>query len=176
MTPNGAQAGPTRTPIGFSKGREARDIALAARSDASILLTGRPDAARTFAYRLHLASGWRHGAFTVVDCASPAPWLESLLFDALFDEHPPTPGVVRLRLVQAGSVLLQEIRALPLPLQRRLAARLSDQFASIGAGRSRRRLMASTSEPLLDRVLAGTFDDSLFYRLNVIHFVVGSPE
>ena len=35
--------------------------------------------------------------------------------------------------------------------------------------RLRKRVMASTSVPLLDRVRAGTFDDRLFYRLNAIH-------
>jgi DNA-binding NtrC family response regulator len=176
MTANGAHIGPSSNRTALPRGRETRDIALAARSDASILLSGQPGPARRFAYRLHLASGWRHGAFTVVDCASADPGLESLLFDALFDDRPPEAGIVHLRLVQAGSVLLREINALPLPLQRHLAGRLSDQFASIGGGRSRRRLMASTSEPLLERVLAGTFDDSLFYRLNVIHFAVSSQE
>jgi transcriptional regulator of acetoin/glycerol metabolism len=32
--------------------------------------------------------------------------------------------------------------------------------------------MASTQEPLLPRVLDGTFDDRLYYRLNAIHFVL----
>jgi DNA-binding NtrC family response regulator len=174
MNAKGAHAGPPSNP-GHPPGRVRNsDIALAARSDASILLTGNPETARRLAYRLHLASGWRYGAFTVIDCASGDPALEQTLVDALVDDRPWQPGVVLLRLVQAGTVLLQEINALPLPIQRRLAACLSDQLAWAAAGRSRRRVIASTSEPLLDRVLAGTFDDSLYYRLNVMHFFVPS--
>lgn len=171
MTANGVHAGPSSNHPHRPRTGRNPDITLAARSDASILLTGRPEAARRFAYRLHLASGWRYGAFTVIDCASGDPGLEQTLLDALVDDRPPEPGVVLLRLVQAGSVLLQEINALPLPVQRRLAACLTDQLAC-AAGRSRRRVMASSSEALLERVLAGSFDDSLYYRLNVMHFFV----
>jgi len=32
--------------------------------------------------------------------------------------------------------------------------------------------MASTPEPLLPRVTDGSFDETLFYRLNAIHFVL----
>jgi DNA-binding NtrC family response regulator len=32
--------------------------------------------------------------------------------------------------------------------------------------------MASTSRPLLPRVADGSFDDRLFYRLNVIHLIL----
>jgi len=172
------------------------DEALAARTDACVFLRGRPEPAREFAYRLHLASGWRHGPFTVIDCRSPEPALEARLFEALFDaspggfarpappspslpgppmprsarETPHAPGVVQLRLVQAGTVLLQEVNRLPLAVQRALAARLTDQWG--GAVRSRRRLMASSSESLFERVCRGTFDDGLYYRLNVMYFFV----
>lgn len=173
MTVNGAHAGPSLKHSPPGSGRNP-DIALAARSDASILLTGRPEPARRLAYRLHLASGWRHGAFTVIDCASGDGALEQSVLRALVDDRPRQPGVLLLRLVQAGSVFLQEINALPLPIQRRLAACLSDQLTWGTPGRSRRRVMASSSEPLFERVLAGTFDDSLYYRLNVMHFFVPS--
>jgi DNA-binding NtrC family response regulator len=35
------------------------------------------------------------------------------------------------------------------------------------------RLISGTTEPLLDRVTAGTFSEHLFYRLNVIHLIAG---
>jgi DNA-binding NtrC family response regulator len=55
-------------------------------------------------------------------------------------------------------------------------ARIADRLVTLSEKRlgASRRLMASTSEPLLPRVLDGTFDDRLFYRLNVIHFVLPS--
>ena len=175
MTSNGARADRRSTARQSEiQGRQKRDISLAARTDACILLTGSANPAQDLAYRVHLASGWRHGAFTVIDCGSADPALESHLLDALFstDHHHRPSGVLQLRLVQAGTVLLREINKLPLPIQRRLATRLSDLWASSGPCRSRRRVMASSSEPLLDRVLGGTFDDSLYYRLNVMHLFV----
>lgn len=175
MTRDGARiGGPSTNQQSALPGRQRRDIALAARTDACILLTGKADSAQDLAYRLHLASGWRHGAFTVIDCRSSDTALESQLLDAVIpaDHHHRPSGVLQLRLVQAGTVLLQEINKLPLSIQRRLAACLSDLSVSSDACRSRRRVMASSSEPLLERVLTGTFDDSLYYRLNVMHFFV----
>lgn len=145
------------------------EITLAARSDACVFLTGAAEAAREFAYRLHLASGWRHGPFTVIDCRSADSAFEARLVETLF-EPPDSPGVLQLRLAQAGTVLLQEVNHLPLEVQRALSAWLTDWVGP--RGRTRRRLMASSSEPLFDCVRAGTFDDSLYYRLNTIHFFV----
>ncbi len=36
------------------------------------------------------------------------------------------------------------------------------------------RFISGTTESLLDRVCAGTFSERLFYRLNIIHLVVGN--
>ena len=36
------------------------------------------------------------------------------------------------------------------------------------------RLISGTTEPLLNRVTAGTFSERLFYRLNIIHLMVGN--
>jgi two-component system response regulator GlrR len=146
------------------------EMAMAARTDACILLSGTPDAARDLAYRLHLASGWRHGAFTVVDCGSTDPALEEQILEALFPSRPPRSSILHLRLVQAGTVLLQEVNRLPHAIQVRLAQQLTEGHLQPSIGRSRRRLMASTSESLTNRIGDGTFDDQLFYRLNVVHF------
>lgn len=152
-----------------------REIALAARTDACILLSGPPEAAREVAHYLHLSSGWRFGPFTVVDCASRDPALEVRLLDAVFPgAAAPRPGAPHARLMQAGTVLLQEINRLPLHAQGRLAARLLEVHPK--ADRLRRRLIASSSEPLFERVLNGTFDDSLYYRLNVMQFAAARPE
>lgn len=151
--------------------RRDPDLSLAARTDASVLLTGDAEAAARLAYRLHLASGWRHGLFTVVDCASRGTD-EAAILDELFPSDRPTPGLVQLRLVQAGTVLLREVHELPLPVQRLVADRLQAFTRSLTCGRSRRRLMASSSRPLIQLVHAGAFDDQLYYRLNTLHFSV----
>jgi DNA-binding NtrC family response regulator len=53
---------------------------------------------------------------------------------------------------------------MPIEVQRAVARLL----AQPGRG----RIIASTAEPLLSRVLHGEFDDCLYYRLNVVHVVI----
>jgi DNA-binding NtrC family response regulator len=148
------------------------DMRTAVRSDACILLTGKKDAVRSAAYRIHRLSGWRHGPFTVIDCGWPEEMVESVLFDAFADLEPPIPPEPYPRLAQSGTVLLQDVEQLGSAMQAKVADLLVRLRGPQRRGRSRRRLMASTSERLLPRVLAGTFDDRLFYRLNLIHLVI----
>ena len=154
----------------WASGPQELEMTMAARTDACILLSGSPDAARDLAYRLHLASGWRHGALTVIDCTSTDAGLEEQILDALFPAKQARSGILHLRLVQAGTVLLQEVNRLPLTVQVWLARQLTEAHLQPAIDKSRRRLMASTSESLTDRIADGTFDDQLFYRLNVVHF------
>jgi DNA-binding NtrC family response regulator len=152
---------------------DASDLLRAARVDSSILLTGTTDAAEAerIARHIHGLSGWRWGQFVVVDCG----WPESLL-EQLFEILRPHPEAVIVgepqpRLLQAGTIFLREIGKLPPSLQVRLADALAGASGSRGRTRSRWRVMASTSESLLERVQSGTFDDRLFYRLNMLHLV-----
>jgi DNA-binding NtrC family response regulator len=142
----------------------------AMRTDACMLLTGKEEVVRTLALRIHTLSGWRHGPFTIVDCARPGETVERELFGLLSENEPLTAPEPYPRLAQAGTILLQNVGRLPPILQARIAERLVHFCGRRRPGS--RRLMASTSEPLLPRVLDGTFDDRLFYRLNVIHFVI----
>jgi DNA-binding NtrC family response regulator len=136
-----------------------------------MLLTGKEEAVRSLAYQIHSLSGWRHGPFTIVDCALPGETVERELFGLLGETESSTAPEPYPRLAQSGTVLLQNVGRLPPTVQTRIADRLV-QFCGKRRPGSYRRLMASTSEPLLSRVLDGTFDDRLFYRLNVIHFVI----
>jgi DNA-binding NtrC family response regulator len=142
------------------------EILTAAQTDACVLFTGKVDAAN-LAQRIHSLSGWRFGRFKAVDCGWPEPELERQLFDVLHAEAIAAPDREPLpRLQQAGTIFLHEVGK----LSPRLQARLSEALAGPSTGRSLRvRVMASSSEPLLQRVAAGTFNDRLFYRLNVIH-------
>ena len=149
------------------------DLATAVRSDACVLLTGKQDAVESTAYLIHSLSGWRRGPFTVVDCGLPEAVLESLILGTVEDTEPTAPAEPYPRMAQAGTILLRDVGRLGPAIQSKLAADFPLQGRGAERpGRSRRRLMASTCEPLLPRVLAGTFDDRLFYRLNMIHVVV----
>jgi DNA-binding NtrC family response regulator len=148
-----------------------REIAMAARTDACVLVTGSREQARALALRIHAASGWRHGPFIAIDCGWPASALEPRLVDSLTGADPRLyVGRPHARLAQPGTVFLQEVGLLRLAVQERILHWIAERRTE--HGRSRRRLMASSSDPLLLRVQDGAFDDRLFYRLNTIHFVV----
>jgi two-component system C4-dicarboxylate transport response regulator DctD len=77
---------------------------------------------------------------------------------------------------QGGSLFLDAIDLMPREGQAELHAFLTDGLqgetgTDEGAGRSV-RVITGTSGPLLARIKDGTFDESLFYRLNALHVVV----
>jgi DNA-binding NtrC family response regulator len=152
------------------------DLAWAAQVDASILFTGSAHAA-TLARRIHAVSGWRWGPFLMVDCGWPEAMLEQRLFDVL---RPSSEGVAagepQLRLLQPGTIFLHEVGKLGRPLQVRLADALVSSSRAGEQRRPRYRIMASTSKSLLHGVAAGTFDDRLFYRLNMLHVVLPADD
>lgn len=138
------------------------DVLLALRTDANVLLTGPRARARALAHKIHEQSGWRHGPFRLIDCTQDEG-LERQLAEAFRPEGSDAP-----RLMQAGTVLLEEIGCMPEKLQPLLA----DQLEELRRWRrSRPRILSSTSESLFQRVEDGTFDDRLFYRLNVLHLL-----
>lgn len=157
-------------------GFQELDVIQAARTSACVLFTGVPNA-KGVALQIHSLSGWRWGPFTSIDCGASASILEQQLFDVLragsdWDRE----AAPRPQLIQDGTIFLYEVGKLSLALQ----VRLCDALGSGGPGETRRRLrkrvMASTSHSLLDRVRAGTFDECLFYRLNAIHVALAGPE
>lgn len=128
----------------------------AAAHDVCILFTG-TGSAKEIAQRIHGLRRGRPGRFRAVDCGWPEALLEQQLFYVL------RPG-------SGGTIFLEEVGRLSPALQERLLDALSDPSES--QGRTRPRVMASTSEPLLQRALEGTFNESLFYRLNTIHVIL----
>ena len=157
----------------FAGGFQELDVIQAARTGACVLLTGKMNA-KGIALLIHRLSGWRWGPFVSVDCGCSEPALERQLFDALKSSTNWDRGAEpRPQLMQDGTIFLYEVGKLSLAMQARLADALGSADAG-GTRRLRKRVMASTSVPLLDRVQAGTFDDRLFYRLNAIHFVPAS--
>jgi Nif-specific regulatory protein len=146
------------------------ELASAARSAACVLFSG-PVYVRPLARRIHSLSGCRRGPFQAVDCGAPDSVLERELFSVLAaDLVPPSVTGPSPRRAEGGTLFLHEIGQLRAHAQ----ARLRDLLAERGRERLRgpqRRIMASTSDLLLPRVAVGTFDERLFYRLNVIHLI-----
>ena len=74
-----------------------------------------------------------------------------------------------LRRAAGGSLLMSEVEALQPDAQSVLLGVLDL------ARRQNVRMISGTTGPLFERVVAGTFSEILFYRLNVIHLVVSDP-
>lgn len=150
------------------------DVLTAARTDACVLLTGRTREVRDLAYLIHKISGWGDGGFRVIDCTRPEEELLQRLYVSVAGPAEYDSQVPHARPAQDGSVLLQEVGRLSICLQRGLADLLEELRGRGSARYLRRRIMACNSYPLLPSVMAGEFDDRLFYRLNVIHLPVGN--
>jgi two-component system, NtrC family, response regulator HydG len=163
-----------------SRGGEEKDVTnvmdpvemlQAAQTDACLLFTGFANA-RSLGLRIHRLSRWRWSPFVAVDCGWPEPLLTELLFGVraanLQAADAPKP---KSRLLGSGTIFLQEVGKLGWDLQIRFLDILGRTSTLGGPRSSRKRVMASTSEVLWQRVVDGTFNDRLFYRLNAIHFV-----
>jgi transcriptional regulator with PAS, ATPase and Fis domain len=81
-----------------------------------------------------------------------------------------------LELAEGGTVFLNEIAELSLPLQAKLLSFLDTlSFTRIGGERSisvNARVVAATNKDLAEEVTAGTFRQDLFYRLNVFPILI----
>jgi DNA-binding NtrC family response regulator len=73
-------------------------------------------------------------------------------------------------------LFLDEIDSLPLPVQSKLLRAVEERvFEPVGSNRSRTleaRLIVASNRPLKDEVAAGRFRADLYYRLNVVGFVM----
>src|SRR5690606_37897344 len=116
----------------------------------------------------------RDAPFVKLNCASiPEALVESELFGHVAGAF---TGATRSRqgrfeLADTGSLFLDEIGELTLPLQAKLLRVLeSRQFERLGDSRTITvdiRLIAATHRPLLQMVSEGTFREDLYYRLRV---------
>jgi DNA-binding NtrC family response regulator len=134
------------------------DVIAASSANVCILISG-PGSPQGVARRIHGLTRARQGRFLAVDCG----WPEALLDQQLF--HAIRPG-------SSGTVFLEEIGRLSPELQDRLLQTLDAPPDPRGPRAPRARVMASTSEALVQRALEGSFNDRLFYRLNAIHVVI----
>jgi DNA-binding NtrC family response regulator len=146
--------------------------------DTTLLLTGETGTGKTRLARLvHDLSPHRQEPFLIVDCGALSPSLvESELFGhakgAFTGAQRDRAG--KLAAAGAGTLLLDEVNSLPLPLQAKLLRAVDERvFEPVGADRSlpmRARLVAASNAPLEGEVAAGRFRADLYYRLNVVGF------
>jgi NtrC-family two-component system response regulator AlgB len=77
---------------------------------------------------------------------------------------------------EAGTLFLDEVGDLPLPLQPKLLRLLQEKrYERVGEARTRAsdvRILAATNRDLQQAIATGTFREDLLYRLNVIEVVL----
>lgn len=147
-----------------------------ARTDACILILGESGTGKErLARAIHQFSQRNKGAFITVNCAAlPTSLAESLLFGHVkgaftgASEH--NPGLIMA--AEGGTLFLDEIGELPLMLQPKLLRFLEQgEILPVGKTRPARvnvRILTATHCDLQQMVVAGTFRQDLFHRINVI--------
>jgi two-component system, NtrC family, response regulator HydG len=146
--------------------------------ETTLLLVGETGTGKTRLARLvHELSPRRDEPFLVVDCgALTANLIESELFGhikgAFTGADRDRAG--KLAAAAGGTLLLDEVNSLPLPLQAKLLRAVDERtFEPVGSNRAqpvRARLIAACNVPLEQEVAAGRFRADLYYRLNVVAF------
>ena len=151
-------------------------LARAAPTESTVLIEGESGTGKELAARaIHFNSERRDGPLVKVDCTGLN---ENLLASELFGhEKGAFTGAIqqkkgKLEVADGGTVFLDEIGELPLPLQSHLLRVLQDrEFERIGGTRPIAvdiRLVAATNKNLEEEVKQGKFREDLFYRLNVV--------
>ena len=153
----------------------------AARTDTKVLITGESGVGKEVAARLiHSASRRSRGPMVTINCAAI---VDSLLESELFGhERGSFTGAYRDRVgllehAQGGTVFLDEIGEMSLRMQGLLLRFLEtgeiQRVGSVRIGsRVDVRVIAATNRLLMDHVVAKTFREDLYYRLNVFQISV----
>ncbi len=148
----------------------------AAKSDVGVLLLGESGTGKElFARSIHQWSHRQASPLVVINCVALT---ETLLENELFGhERGAFTGADRLQkgkleMADGGTVFLDEIGDMSLPLQAKLLRVLQDrEFHRVGGTKLvsvNIRIIAATNKNLRLAVKAGTFREDLFFRLNVI--------
>lgn len=148
--------------------------------DVTVLVTGETGTGKELIARsIHYHSRRNKNPLVKVNCTSlPDDLLESEVFGfqkgAFTDAHRDKPG--RIELADNGTLFIDEIGDLSLPLQVKFLQVLEDKaFSRLGSVDDRVvdvRVVAATNSDLWGKVQEGTFRKDLFYRLNVVHLKV----
>jgi two-component system, NtrC family, response regulator HydG len=147
-----------------------------ARTSSPVLIVGETGTGKELVARAIHVEGNRHDApFVTVSCAAlPEAVLECELFGSAEGAFPGSSQARRGLFAEAdgGTIFLDEVADLPLPLQGKLLRVLeSGEIRAVGDDASRIvdvRCIASTHADLAALVRARTFREDLFFRLDVI--------
>lgn len=147
-----------------------------ASSDASVLITGESGTGKEVISKLiHERSNRSTKPFISINCAAiPENLLESELFG---HERGAFTGAVARRIgkfeeAQGGTLLLDEISEMSLPLQAKLLRAIQERtIERLGSNKSIGidiRILATSNRDLQESIKKKDFREDLFYRLNVV--------
>jgi two-component system response regulator GlrR len=164
----------TRSPVMEACLQQARMVA---DTDTRVLLTGESGTGKELlAKAIHRASARRDKAFVAINCsAMPENLLESELFGhekgAFTGAHRSHKGLFQA--ADGGTLLLDEIGDMPMRLQIKLLRVLQEaQVRPVGSTEALpvdTRVISATHQNLGDLMMARTFREDLYYRLNVVN-------
>lgn len=146
-----------------------------AKTDATVLILGESGTGKeVVAQTLHNASKRAERAFVPINCgAIPGELLESELFG---HEKGAFTGAItarkgRFEMAEKGTIFLDEIGDMPLPMQVKLLRVLQERnYERVGGNKTFEcdvRVVAATHRNLEEHITEGNFREDLFYRLNV---------
>jgi two-component system response regulator GlrR len=169
----------TRSPIIESVLAKAK---LVAASDASVLIRGESGTGKEMLARaIHQASPRAKNPFIAVNCgAIPEQLLESELFGHMKGSFTGAASDYQglIQAAEKGTLLLDEIGDMPLPLQVKLLRVLQEkEVRPVGSTRTiptNVRIISATHHNLDEAIRTGTFREDLYYRLNVVSFSLPS--
>jgi DNA-binding NtrC family response regulator len=157
-----------------------RQVREAAQVRSTVLITGETGTGKgLIAREIHERSRERDKPYQLIDCTTvPEGMVESELFGhvrgAFTGAVSDKPGLIEL--ANGGTVFLDEIGELPLPLQAKLLRVLEEsELRPVGGTRVKRvdtRFIAATNQDLEEKVRSGTFRKDLYFRLAVVRIRV----
>jgi two-component system, NtrC family, response regulator len=151
----------------------ARTIERVANANVSVMLLGASGTGKELLARgVHNASGRSGGAFVAINCAAiPENLLEAELFGyekgAFTGAIKTTEG--KIELAHRGTLFLDEVGDIPLPLQVKLLRFLQERVIERVGGRRQiavdTRIVCATHQDLEAMIAHGSFREDLYYRL-----------
>ncbi|WP_019122643.1 sigma 54-interacting transcriptional regulator [Brevibacillus massiliensis] len=152
-----------------------------AKSSSTVLITGESGTGKElFSQAIHDLSPRRGGPFVAVNCAAvPEELFESELFGyerGAFSGARREGKAGKVELAQHGTLFLDEVSELPLPVQGKLLRVLQEREVERIGGTGRKdvdiRIIAATNKNLRTLVREGKFRQDLYYRLHVFELKI----
>jgi two-component system NtrC family response regulator len=151
-------------------------VSLVAKTDVTVLVEGESGTGKELlAHAIHHKSRRKHAPFVAINCgAIPETLLESELFGhekgAYTGAHAQRKG--KLEQADSGTVFLDEIAEMSLPLQVKLLRFLQERQVERLGGQQPihvdTRVIAATNKELKAEIAAGRFREDLYFRLSVV--------